>query len=499
MVRERNDRTLVFAKEFLPQNSELIFSNNVIITGEESVLCTKNGQIMIKTLVNLVSRFVDKIYIKLPDSMKELEAALASMATSVDTESFTVTPPNADVIISVGNTSLNSDFIVRINSNGWASYLTCNNELSISNNPIDNPIGAMGAACLGATEVFKRLLELEGCEKRWTHDHPSHLEYSFLNYSCSTDNADFPTTINFDERILLVGVGAVGSAFIYALSNINNIFANIDVIDPDNFDDSSLNRCQIAFKDKINHNKAQVAETYATNSLQIKSYPQNFEDFKTKNGINHPIIVSTVDKNDARYQIQSELPKLIFHGATGKQIAAVSIIKFLENACLCCIFNGHSSYDEVISKETGIPENEVKEALASNGIFSETHLDFMRKKMGEKAEKFLEHIGKPFRDVYTQEMCGAIQVETSAGVKSASVSFVSFFAGLALVAELIKYTTSSLHSYPMITSEDFLQFNLFIPSLLSPIRRVKEPKCILNCDDGDIHGIFIRKWNYTHD
>lgn len=449
---------------------------------------------MIKTLVNLVSRFVDKIYIKLPDSMKELETKLVSMADAIDTVPFTEIPPNADVILSVGDTSLHADFIIKINSNGWVSHLTCNNELHTPTNLADNPIGAMGAACLGAAETFKRLLELEGCEKRWVHDHPAHLEYSFLSYSCTSDNEDFPTSIKLDEKIVLVGVGAVGSAFIYSLSNIDNVFANIDAIDPDCFDDSSLNRCPISFKDKINKNKAEVAEEYATSTLQIKSHPKTFEEYETCNGTKHPVIITTVDKNEARHRIQSELPKLIFHGATGRQIAAVSVIKFLENACLSCIFNGHSSYEETISKETGIPENEVRQTLAGGGVFSYRHFEFVRKKLGEKAERLCDQIGRPFSEVYAREICGTIQVEVAKEIKNASVSFVSFFSGLSLAAELIKYATPPLHSYPMISNADFLQFNLFIPSLLEPIRRLKDPNCTLNCHDEDIRNVFLKKW-----
>ena len=119
----------------------------------------------------------------------------------------------------------------------------------------------------------------------------------------------------------------------------------------------------------------------------------------------------------------------------------------------------------------------------------------MKEKLGDKVEKFQKNIGQPFKNFYLKEICGQVTVYTTEGVRSASVSFVSFFSGLLLVAELVKYFTASLRQYPMISRLDFLQFNLFIPSLFNLSQRAKNPHCLLNCRSGFMQEIFAKKWN----
>ena len=89
----------------------------------------------------------------------------------------------------------------------------------------------------------------------------------------------------------------------------------------------------------------------------------------------------------ARYEIQYDLPKIIFHGATGNSASAISVIKLLENACLCCIFESSKSYEEVIADEMGIPLNRVEDAINKKLLFSEEHFEFMKYKLGVNAVK----------------------------------------------------------------------------------------------------------------
>lgn len=494
MTEQRNHRTGLFVKECKVDDPEKLFSKTILITGEEKLLATENGKTMIKTLVNLTCRFVNSLHIALPKSHISLQKELTNLSSEADTHTSNEVPSQIDVVITIGNTSLKGEFNINLNSNGWVSYLSCNNNVSVFDNPMQNPIGAMGAACFGAAEAFKRLLEISGCEEKWVYKHLRNFTFSFLTYSFTEDNFSFPTSIMIDEQIILVGVGAVGSGFVYALSNIPQLTASIDAIESDNFDEPSLNRCLICFKNELGENKAKVAEKYSNESLQIKSQPMKFNKFVDKMGAVPPFIISTVDNNEARYQIQYNLPKLIFHGSTGKSIANVSVIKLLENACFCCIYEPNSSYEEIISNEMGIPLDDVKNALKHKEKFSHHHFALMKEKLGSKADKFQKFIGMPFEEVYKKEVCGKIQVKTKEGVKTSSVSFVSFFSGLSLAAELIKFFSKEF-PFPMKTTKDFLRLNLFLPETMMIARRVKNPNCSFNCSSTIIKSIYSKKWN----
>jgi molybdopterin/thiamine biosynthesis adenylyltransferase len=359
---------------------------------------------------------------------------------------------------------------------------------------MQNPIGAMGSACFGSAEVFKRLLEIHGCTKKWVKFHPEDFQYSFLDYSTSSINLKFPYKIDLNEKILLVGAGAVGSGFIYALSHIKNVYGEIVVLDKDEFTGSNLNRCLTCFTDDIGNNKALHAERYSNENLKIRGFRLKFDEFKMER-LEFPIMVSTVDNNQARYDIQSSLPKLIFHGATGKNISAVSIIKFLENACLCCIFKTNHSYFDIIAHESGIPSAEVERAIKEKSVFTKEHYLYVEKTSGKEITRLKDSIGLPFEQVYAQEICGKMDFQLKDKEISSSVSFVSFFSGLVLLTELIKYQDKTLQNYPMMSKNNFLQFNLFLFDNYNLANRVKDSHCSLNCNDKDVRNIFSRKWS----
>lgn len=488
-MNERHNRTMILVKELIP-NPENFFSTPITITADNELLESKNGEIMMETLVNTVSRFADKIILQLPDSIlfSRLEKIILDIGCKLE-ESKGEIP---EIVVSVGNTLLKGKFNVCINSSGWVSYVAIDSEVKILQKYLQNPIGAMGAVCFASAEVFKKMLELNGCEKKWAKIHTKEMSFSFLDYTFTESNIDYSLDVNIG-KILLVGAGAVGSGFLYSLSKFDNILGDIKVIDPDDIDKSNLNRCLTYFNSDIEKNKAKTVEKYSMNKITIRGENIKLDQLK-KQRKEFPIIISTVDNNDARYEIQYDLPEIIFHGATGNSVSAVSVIKLLENACLCCIFESSKSHEEIISDEMGIPLNKVEDAINKKLIFSEEHFEFMKDKLGVNVRKFEKLIGRPFEDVYKKEVCGTINLKTTNGEKSPSIPFVSFFSGLALTAEIIKYSKKELHQFPMISMPDFLQINLFSPLSYNIAKRIKNPNCILKCSKNNIQKIYSEKW-----
>lgn len=493
-ISDKHHRTNLFGSAYL-KDPTTIFTKKVLVTGNEVYLKTSNGILTIKTLVNLTCRYLDKIYLEIPQSLDKLSTELEKIVLDTNSEIIFSKPKECDIVISVGNIPESKNFTITIGSDGWVSFLACNNRISSKINSYQNPIGAMGASVFGSAEVFKRILEISGCKEKWTIDHPSNYTFSFLDYSLSQNNSNFPNNIELLEEIILVGAGAVGSSFTYAISSISNVSGNITTIDNESFDVTNLNRCLICYNNTIGTSKSEVTTKYSTKTLKFSSFVGTFRDYIKKFTHCSPIVISTVDNNEARFQIQSELPKLIFHGATGKNISAISTIKLLENACLGCIFENNSTQEEIISIETGIPLPEVKRLFEKDDIFSEVHFHYMKKRLGDKAEKFSKNIGQKFSNFYVKEVCGQITAETSEGTKTPSVSFVSFFSGLVLTSELVKFHSSDLKEIPMLNSLDFLQFNLFIPTLYHIVRRPKNPNCLINCSSTNIQEVFAEKWN----
>ena len=122
----------------------------------------------------------------------------------------------------------------------------------------------------------------------------------------------------------------------------------------------------------------------------------------------------------------------------------------------------------------------------------------MKDKLGVNAVKFEKFIGRLFEDVYKKEVCGTINLKTKDGKKNASIPFVSFFSGLALTAEVIKYSKKELHQFPMISTPDFLQISLFSPLSYNIAERVKNQSCVLGCSEIAVKKVYSEKWGIVN-
>ena len=484
---ERHDRTRKFLEQHLSEPNKF-FSIPITITANIKLLESENGQIMLESIVNMVSRFSERIILEMDKSelCSDLEKLIQDAGCAVGEKTQGI----PEIVISVGSTSMKGKFTVTVNSSGWISYVSCNSEIAKPMEWLQNPIGAMGAACFASAEAFKRLLELTGCEKKWASK-SKNLKFSFLDNSLSDSNAELKETIDL-PKILLVGAGAVGSGFLYAMSKIA-CKGTIMVLDDDDVTRTNLNRCLTFFVDDINRKKSEIVQRLSNENLVISGEPIKFNDFN-KERTEYPIVVSTVDNNEARDEIQHYLPEIIFHGATGNNSAAVGVIKFLETACLCCIFESAKSHEEIIASETGIPFEKVKNTIQNKEKFSQEHFEYMKKNFGNNADKFEQFIGIPFDQVYKKEVCGKMEIKTKEGKKSPSIPFVSFFSGLMLASELIKYSSTDLHKFPMITKPDFLEMSLFSPHSYNPSRRTKNPNCKIECSEDRVKKVYSEKW-----
>ena len=490
-MNSRHNRTELFLRPYIddPRN---FFSIPVMITAGADVLDTANGRMMLETAVNLIGRFVDKLAIRVPSSRPEIASSMKKLAGAIGCEIENDEKLEPSIVFSVGPTCIRDEFTIQIDSFGWVSHVSCNSDVETLPTSDENPVGALGAACFGAAEVFKRLLEMNGCEKEWIIDHPRQTRFSFLDYTLSSNNRDFPRK-PIIGKTLLVGAGAVGSGFLHTLSKIDGLQGDVVVLDYDAVDRTNLNRCLPYFVNDVGKPKASVCERLSNGRLNILGCPVEYDAFQKQDG-EFPVIVSTVDNNDARFAIQHDLPKLIFHAATYENVSAVSVIRLLENACLCCIFKNNATHEEIISNETGIPIDVVTAALAQGSLFTEEHYGFMLGKLQDGAVRFRDSIGKPFEDVYQKQICGALNVETDEGEKTPSVPFVSFFAGLCAASELIKYRSKSFGNLPMMNRRDYLEADLFSPRMSNLAHRVKEPDCSMSCSSRSIQEHFSNKW-----
>ena len=518
MTGGRHDRTRLFVAEHAGDEGRF-FGARVSITAGCGMLGTGNGITMLRTLVNLVSRFTDNLDIRLPDGCGPLQGEMIRLAESTGCCAGVGrghAGPGPDVALSVGGRPAGGRLSVSANSSGWVSYVACGGSAGGQDGAVQNPIGAMGAACLASAEAFKGLLEAAGCAKRQVVDHPGMLALSLLDYAAYDPGAlpgrrgglpggdhgppagDHGSRLPLPRRaaageIVLAGAGAVGSSFLYSARESGALDAAVRVVDYDAVDETNLNRCPAFFESDIGRPKAVAAEAMSRGGLKVAGTVSKLDEYMGRNG-GLGAVVSAVDNRDARLDVQFDLPRVVFHGATGGAVAAVSVIKLPENACLCCIFDERGGREEAIANETGIPAEAVRKALAEGGPFTADHLAHVERRSGAALPGLRRLVGQKFEGVYAAEMCGRFSLRDGGAVASASVPFASFFAGLALAGEVVKHYSPGLRGVPMADGRDFVQVSLLSPRSLNLARRTKSPRCALRCSDGYIQDRFAAKW-----
>ena len=437
----RHDRTDRLLDECACTDSDLFHSRPILITGDER-LSGSDGRLTAETLTNLTCRFADNVSIDLPTGYEKLEDELVCMGESIGATMSHGRPRNPSVVASVGNTAAKGCFRLSLSSDGWISRVECGGDLPTGRHYRSNPLGAMGAGCLGAAEIFGHLLAATGSRKNTASSTPRSIRFSFLDYEKDGANLDFPDTLSLDRGTLLVGAGAVGSAVIYCLGQIPGITGSVTVMDNDVYESSNLNRCVTAFQDDLGTPKADISTRYSTQCLTFVPAVTSYEE-ASKRDCEFPLVISTVDNDDARFAIQNDLPETIIHGATGGPIAAASVLNLGENACMHCIFgNG----------PTGTPDG-------------------------------------------NREGCSTIQTKTENGATtiSATASFVSFFSGLCLSAEIVK-RAGQMNDFPLQNGRNFLQYNLLKPFYLPPPSYRKINSSCRLCSEPIILQRYTSKW-----
>lgn len=423
----RDDRTFRLARK-------TDYRNKTVLIAIDDELQTLNGQTMLFSALNLIGRFcrnidvlcdesIDTIHISPKFYRRKVASTIVSMLESIDPcGNFSIVEkPRAryDAVLAIGTPpQVNPD--VSIDSNGWIAYIS-KAKINLSlNRKKQNPIGAGAAACFGAGEIFKYLLDLKD-ENHYIKKVP----FSTFDYSMNHAhflNPDIPENKRLGN-VQMVGVGAIGSAVVFFLC-MSPIGGSLTLIDHENIDISNLNRYMIATVEDVDRPKIEVATEYLSHhQINIASYQCKYDNYvKEKGAGNFDVVLPLVDNNEARHQVQMNMPLLTLYGTTGGWAFTIGWHKALEYDCLICRYPTAKSLEEPCGIAT-VPERTEKGSIE-------------------------EH--------------------------AAAVSFVSALAGVLTAGELIK---RNIDGYPF--TKNFFQADMFAsPIHARHLQRNRSSECI---------------------
>jgi hypothetical protein len=285
---------------------------------------------------------------------------------------------------------------------------------------------------------------------------------------------------------LLVGAGAVGNAFTFALDELSRSGTRLSgallVCDHDRMDFFGMNRHLLATFDDAAAKvpKVQIVAAALEHAGvvplahfgQIESLALGMRrgDFPTP-----PIVLCALDDNIPRHELQRLWPDVVLEGATGDTTVQISRHEYESGfGCLMCIHPIRKStssftYEEEMARLTGLSPERI---ATSNELLTEAEIPT---EGGKYRDILLSKVGKPICSVLSSIEALAEVPETVP--PEPTVSFVSALAGCLLATEYLAYVAGIRSSL-----ETMFQLDLLFPlrnALLQPVLPVESCMCQL--------------------
>ncbi|MGH9920953.1 MAG: ThiF family adenylyltransferase, partial [Nitrososphaerales archaeon] len=411
----------------------------VLITGDSFVL-TPNGKACLTYATRLVAKVCRNVSISLPGPAAERVedartlAAKAAIGAAISVDASVPDPSEFDAILSVSRRPLKHHRSTTINSNGWLCRVGTSPlalEGSVDQN---NPIGALAAASLGASEVFKRLISLKPERGRPLEG----LTFSVFSYSCGGIDPGplLPTEIPLD--LGLVGLGAIGNATATLLADLP-VSGRALAIDHDFFEDVNLATCLSIEPPDVGESKADFTQRLLSRRLEVHPFTETVQQVSERFGssLRFPAIFADgLHDIESRIFVQGLWPDLVVDGAMGGQaLAQVSVHPWGPDVgCLKCLFREPAGEPtEVVQvRATGLRRDRVIEADSPV-----TDQDVADAPEGRR-EWLRDRVGRPICSVIEEGVADDLSQSRQRTEFRPAVPFVATMSASMVVGELVR-------------------------------------------------------------
>ena len=447
--------------------------------------------------VSLLSRTFEKVHAVFPSGAEAprhpwnhgtVSAVIEELNDTVRRNLRVEPPKRSNVVLSVGETpSIPADREVVVRGTHWRAALDC--DLPDAGEGV---LGSLYAGCMGAAQVLLHVLNMMDAHYRPM----TPFNFSLLNLGSCGAADETPKPIHLPDTHL-VGVGAVGSAAVYALAHLGDISGTLHLIDNQTVDDPNLNRYVLMRRRDIARWKVDVAaKTLRGTSIEVAPYRDSFANYVDKYGRNVNLLLSPVDSEEGRREIAKMLPRRIINAATGGTTVTISTHGFNDGrACLHCLYMpdlNRASPEEIMAEEMGLQPEKVKELLRTNDPIGAELLAQIERNQGVDPGTWASATELSIGSFYVKAVCGDATLRLPTANVIAPLSFISASAGILLAAELIKTGHPELRGW---TLDNYFRLDTLHPPqpAFHHIRaQDSSGKCI--CRDPDYIAVYSQKY-----
>lgn len=321
-----------------------------------------------------------------------------------------------------------ADCNVYVSANAWVGYIgsspgpECQDDEACA-------VGPVVAAALASGEVFK-LLRATGVGGQAT---PRYYFDAFEWRHCDGFTSHAALTRNAERlrtTFTLAGVGAVGTAFLLTLWS-TDVTVDAIILDADDVARTNLNRYPLFSVADIRLPKVERAKALLERKrFTIDALPLWWSQYQRLRQESPSLVVSAVDTNVARHQLQDALPRLIIGASTNELRVEVGRYDLASSRCRClkCFNAPEANEDDAALQRRllGMEQAELTRYAANCGVAL------------DQLAAYVEDLraGGNGCALLAGESLDNLRVRP--GERQFSVSFVSAFAGAMLSAQVIR-------------------------------------------------------------
>jgi hypothetical protein len=479
--------------------ADILAAHQIAIACDDEAAGRRETPMLLELVVNLLARLYPRIaLVGRGTKAAGLMEHMGALAHAINPDVELTAPDNTAISVSIGGTTPVSDrFTIYASSENWLTRIST----APLPPPADttNPVGAAGAACLAAANIFRHVFR-----DLLPEAHPdTDLTLSLF------DDKQFGVNPALSKRIALhdehlVGLGAIGNAVVWTLARTVGITGALHLIDPEFVDDTNPQRYVLTTVHSVETRKTDLAVAALTGTgITAVPHHMTWGAYVAAHPNRRFLHVSAaVDSAEVRCAIQSVLPRTITNAWTQHGDLGISRHPdFLGAACVACIYiprEDEKSEATLVAEALGLPSDYelVKTLLHTNASLDQPVLELVARRNGASVADLLPFHGQTLRALYRNGVCAGLPLFTQAGRSDSLVvplAFQSAFAGVLLAAELL-ITAAGIERTPLtITSLDLLRP---IPQSFSrPIAKHEAGNCI--CQDEDYRAVYRAKYLET--
>ncbi len=399
---------------------------------------------------NQILRFCPNLTVQIPNSSPDLMDELQELKREIHGENVLLLNALAqdapirdfNAILNIGTNLVHDLPWITVNSTGWiaraATARAPANELFWTPG-LDNPCGALAAACLGAGLVFLTVLNQQPLLMR---------EFSLFNHDDaepgSLDQGPPLPALNLNLDAFLVGCGAVTNGWAYTIKRLP-IAGQIQAIDKQSLKLENLGPYVLAKRSRLNIPKVSLIQDCLAPRINVTPRADEWELFKIRlrSGLPVPsVIINGLDNVLTRHSVQRLWPATLIDMAAGGLTSQIIVNRADDHGgCLLTALEvpqNELDWADRLAQQTGLRAERIRKDPTSE--ITQTDIDAADPSLRSGLEKSL---GGPICGRITEQN---LMMEGYDPDFAPAVPFVTAFSGVVGAAETMKHLMGSSQS-----------------------------------------------------